>query len=346
MKNFEVWSKRNRRVITEFIASELVYDFVSERLDHERRTAMVEAVEKYPSLSVQIDSVLFGLEYTRQLQKTEVSKKFLAELEDSSNYLKVFRRQLRINDWSPAFRVGLEVFSVITAVGLISFFTPWNYVISRLNWDQNKNVTISEIAKRPTEAVEDTLAVAPNEDKPLFEDEKTVVAADSAKKPKDEESPKQSQPTPTQTVAASAEVAPSAVPPVPPVSPPKTETTTAEATNASKTEKPAPATTGFIYRGKIKVSNIEATSPKIKDRIEELGGRKAGEVELGWQKGEGNYFHFTMPEKSYPELIKLLEDYSGKKVNISKDKHQRVMPDGIIRLILEVEPVKDAQSSP
>ena len=91
-----------------------------------------------------------------------------------------------------------------------------------------------------------------------------------------------------------------------------------------------------MYRGKLAVTNLEAIGPKIRDKILELGGRKAGEVELGWHKTpESAYFHFTIPEAKYEELQNFLSGY-GTAV-IDKEKHPRVMPDGIVRLIITVD---------
>ena len=93
---------------------------------------------------------------------------------------------------------------------------------------------------------------------------------------------------------------------------------------------------GFIYRGNLVVSNLDMVGPKMKAHIEELGGRKAGEVELGWMKNsKTSYFHFTIPEAKYNELIQYFQMYG--KPNITKQPHPRVMPDGILRLIITIE---------
>ena len=93
---------------------------------------------------------------------------------------------------------------------------------------------------------------------------------------------------------------------------------------------------GWIYRGQFLVTNSEAVSPKIKDKIKELGGQKAGEVEIGWLKAPNvYYFHFTVPEAKLVELEALLKDYSTGR--IIKEAHPRVMPDGIIRMLFTVE---------
>lgn len=80
-------------------------------------------------------------------------------------------------------------------------------------------------------------------------------------------------------------------------------------------------------------------SPKITEKIIELGGRKAGEVDIGWKKSDTTYYyHFTLPEAKYSELIAFLSEYA--KTELTKEKHPRVMPDGIIRLIITLDEKK------
>jgi hypothetical protein len=144
-----------------------------------------------------------------------------------------------------------------------------------------------------------------------------VAANDSAKEPaKDKPAP----------VAAAATPAASQV----------AATATAQIPQTQTAPKGEPQ--GFLYRSYIKLSNIDASTAKIREKIIQLGGRKAGSVELGWRKGKGSYFHFTMPEKNYDQLVQMIEEYAGKGVKIQKDKHDRVMPDGVIRFIIEAEP--------
>ncbi len=130
--------------------------------------------------------------------------------------------------------------------------------------------------------------------------------------------------------------APPATPPAAPT-PPADQTlpappTTAASVSAIETEEKSG---GFLYRGQVNVTNLESVWPKIRDRIQDIGGRKAGEVELGWRKSDTlRYFHFTVPEAQYAVLKKFISQYG--ELQISKEKHGRIMPDGIIRIILNV----------
>ncbi|PIS10710.1 MAG: hypothetical protein COT73_07910 [Bdellovibrio sp. CG10_big_fil_rev_8_21_14_0_10_47_8] len=116
-----------------------------------------------------------------------------------------------------------------------------------------------------------------------------------------------------------------AVPPIPPAD--EDKTTAAD----SKRQ-------GFLYRGSIEITNVQAVTPKLVDKVSELGGRKAGNVELGWSRGSGAYFHLTIPELKYEELKAAFSQYG--ELKITKEKHDRVMPEGIIRIIITVEEKK------
>lgn len=110
--------------------------------------------------------------------------------------------------------------------------------------------------------------------------------------------------------------------------------------SAAKTEKTSGSqdpvlNQGFLYRGVLRTTNVEAVTPKIVEFLAQGGGRKAGQVDLGWRKGTGSYFHFTIPEAKYEELEEFFREYGT--LVISKERHPKVMPEGIVRLIVDVE---------
>jgi hypothetical protein len=101
------------------------------------------------------------------------------------------------------------------------------------------------------------------------------------------------------------------------------------------TKKQNKAIVGVLYRGQILIPKIEDANAKLVDRISEIGARKAGDVPLGWRRGSGSYFHFTLPESKYQDVQKIFNEFGVLK--IAKEKHDRVMPEGTIRLIINVE---------
>jgi hypothetical protein len=92
---------------------------------------------------------------------------------------------------------------------------------------------------------------------------------------------------------------------------------------------------GFVYRAFMTLNDLPTLAPKITEEIRSLGGEKAGEVELGWKRGTGHYYHFALPQSNEERLLEKLRAYGP--VRISKDPHPRVMPEGQVRFILWIE---------
>ncbi len=50
------------------------------------------------------------------------------------------------------------------------------------------------------------------------------------------------------------------------------------------------------------------------------------------------YFHFTMPENNYQQMTDAFKEYG--QLKIAKEKHERIMPEGIVRVIITVDEKK------
>ncbi|MBX3016956.1 MAG: hypothetical protein KF767_03630 [Bdellovibrionaceae bacterium] len=201
--------------------------------------------------------------------------------------------------------------------------------------------TVDDIAGVPQVAGPNTTLPAAANVAPAAAPAAQAPTAPGTAKPT-EAPPKRSASSETPAVPAVPAVAPApVVVPAPvvakaPVATP-TQAAAIAAATAPKPQDPV-AFRGFLYRGRLQVTNVEAVTPKLVEFVNTAGGRKAGQVDLGWQKGQGSYFHFTIPEAKYEELEAFFREYGT--LVISKERHERVMPEGIIRLIVEVEEKK------
>lgn len=100
--------------------------------------------------------------------------------------------------------------------------------------------------------------------------------------------------------------------------------------------KPMIKASGGLYRGQLMVTDVEQVIAAVKEKIIILGGKRAGEVELGWMKNETtSYFHFSFPEENKDDLETYLKQFG--KVNLSYQPHPRVMPKGTRRYIIEIK---------
>lgn len=91
---------------------------------------------------------------------------------------------------------------------------------------------------------------------------------------------------------------------------------------------------GF-YKISIKVIDFDILKNVIKDKIVSLGGKKAGEIELGWIKNNNlAYYHFLIPTDAKEEIIKYLKGFSEFK--LVYEKNPRLNEANHERIVLEV----------
>lgn len=313
-KNKVPLSKKGKREVSPFIGHELLYDYLSGSLDKERRLAIEDHVKFSRDAQLDLSKIQSGQSYAEKLSGTLVSQPIIAQISTPTSYLSVLMQKANFDKWPQGLKWGLEALVVVVGIVIVLTITPWQKVMQIGIGNVSKEVVLAEVAKPITSPIV--------EEKPEFIDEGVKEAPKAPEKEKP---------------IKAAEV-------------PKTQEKLPESANIStvetKNQKPpepssqvTPASGGFLYRGVIAVTNIEVVGPKITEKINELGGRKAGSVELGWQKIPGSmYYHFTIPEAKYPDLLSFLSTYG--KPKMGKEKHSRVMPDGIVRLILTVDEAK------
>ena len=317
-------SKKGQREVSPFIGHELLYDYLCGTLDEERKKAVADHVKFSRDAQLDLAKIENGQSYAEKLSETKVSEAIIEQINTPSTYLTVLMQKSKFEKWPQGLKWGLEALVVVLVIVSLLTLAPWEKVLRLGISSGPKEVVLAEVTKNEQPAAPEKLET------PQFADEDLKAKTDKAGK-KDGKSAdaKAAAATAVATTpaAASAKAAKA-------VAVAKNE----EADSSDDAEPSAsPAVTGgFLYRGSISVTNIAVVGPKITDKILELGGRKAGAVELGWQKTENSmYYHFTIPEAKYQELLDYLATYG--KPRIGKEKHPRVMPDGILRLIVTVD---------
>lgn len=299
--------KYKNREMGDFFANHLLFEYARNTLDPERKKAVETALESTPELQNEFIKLINGIQYCEKLSETLINDAAIKQIEIQSSQVNFIVNRLRWHQWPLGFRWLVEAGVVALLLVMVLNILPLNRII-HLNDDNDNQTVVAEVDRKK----KPNFAQAPeaNKERPDFTDEEVKQPA----------KPMAAEPQPTPT----------------PVPPGKSTQPVAAAAPPATPEKTQPKSGGWIYRGQFLVTNAEAASPKIKDKIKELGGQKAGEVEVGWLKAPNvYYFHFTVPETKLGELEALLKDYSTGK--LAKEAHPRVMPDGIIRLLFTVE---------
>ena len=301
--------KRPERKLTRFVAREMLYDYFEKKLDSDRSLAIKNFLQSDEELSRDLEAIRLADEYMLKLSQTAITQKHLLELSELNTGGQKFRKKLRWSAWPESFKWSVEALALSGVIAVAMVMIPW----ANISWpvfNKKTEIILSEVNSQK-----------------IKEEELPKVAAKIPEKKEIET--KGAEVKPESKVVAQA---PQEVP----------QTTVSQITDESEQETAPskPATTqqkGFLYRMTMNLENSEAKAALIKNKIIELGGQKAGQVELGWRKTnpEGNYFHFTLPEANYQQLLTALGELGT--TRITKNKHERVMPDGQIRGILWIQ---------
>jgi hypothetical protein len=333
MDNGNFYSKKGQRKLSSFVGQELLYDYISGQLDPERHKAVEEFLKENREAQGDVQKINNGLAYTSRLAETVVSQALLEKIEAPANYFQTVQARLRFEEWPVGLKLGLEAMVVALGITSVAVLVPWHKIIGLRT--RTENVVLTQVARENVKKTTELESAGEGtKEQPDFQDEgvqtskpnivdETEVSKATAKTPTT---------TPPKTVAPAVAATPAKTPtPSTVPAPSKAVATNAAAEKESKR-------VGFLYRGTMFTTNVAAVTPKMVEKLTALGGRKAGEVELGWKKGSGSYFHFTVPESKYDEVLAIFNEYG--QLNIQKEHHERVMPEGIIRLIITVEEKK------
>lgn len=323
-------SKHGQREVSVFTADELLYDHFCGKLDAERDEAVRRAIQKSGKLKEELASLSRAVQYAQSLGEMNLPPGMLEKIDEPDTYLSVLLKKTNFERWPLTVRWGIEASIVLCAFMVVVVVFPWQKWLQDGLTSQGRDVILAEL-DHATKAGSGEGLVEEGDEANRFEDEgvkppETPLAVLT--------------PGPLEPLVIPNQKSDEATASASPVTAPKppTEKNPHQEVTAAVTDKKVAE--GALYRGILRVTNLPATGPKIIEKIQELGGRKAGQVELGWNKTpSSSYFHFTMPQAKYDELVAFLATYGN--AQIRKEKHPRIMPEGIVRLIIEVEEAKE-----
>lgn len=360
--------RSKKRKLTKFLCREMLYDYTKSYLDEERTKAVREYLAEDEALQEDLYHLKSAMEYCRELGQLKVDENFLQYLaRNKSNYTQ-FRELLAWRNLPEFAKWSLEALIISLSVAVFTIFVPWDRMV---HWIPKDN--------SPQKEMQDpSLPIAEDSEVPINK-EKSEGEIDSDQKQSLEASVpiKEGQ---VQAEGVNAVAAIDQVPEV--VKTPgkvdykdtdriaKKSVVTSESNELSQIEKlkneksstskddeyftqnetiskkkailvgSKQALKGELYRASISLRSVDKVTEELIQQIVSLGGKKAGKVKLGWKKSNSSYFHFYMSKENLEDL----KGYIGKygKLKVSKEPHWRVMPEGQIRMILEVEE-RDAQ---
>lgn len=326
------YSKWQKREMSSFVAQELLYDYLKGSLDAGRKACVEKDLQENPNSQRKLNQLKKGIGYLEQLRQVQVQNSMVEQVDEPATYLSVLLKKSQFERWPNSLKWSMEAFVVMLGIALFLIITPWDKALRLAILPQDQQVILAEVQKDPRLKPTESLEKIEKKEKPQFADDKKDVP----NAPVLADVPTPAEPE-TAKVAAAAQQNTASKPEAPvPTTPVASNTADKEDKKDDAAADKKTASSGFLFRGQFSATNVEMIAPKIKEKIMALGGRKAGEVEIGWKKSESTYYyHFTIPEAKYDELVQFLKTYEDPKM--VKEKHPRVLPDGILRLILTLE---------
>jgi hypothetical protein len=332
----------------------MLFDYVSGNLDKDRRVAVDEFLESNNECQAMLEEIRKGIQHTEHLAKVQIKQSVLTELIDAENALSLSRRYASWREWPESLRWSITAVMISMVFAGAVAIVPWKNIPVLRQWVdstlRSRKVEVIEVAQLPRQSEKVQIEAVQEQQEGLIVDEgsgdeESEIALEAL--PDSEQAsfstalaPAMSgalalvQPRPTPNLL---QASPGQVSPALEISTKPTATTapTSSSGQTSATARSESRPKGFVARAFMTLVNLEDIGPKIVDHIVEMGGEKAGEVELGWQRGTGRYFHFALPEENQEKLLEKLRAYGP--VRISKDPHPRIMPAGQVRFILWIE---------
>lgn len=323
--------KFREQLQSRYFSQERMFEYFKKELNAEEVRQTETFLAESSPMRQDLEDMKHAAQFIQQLRDVRISEKMLARIAAQQPVSLDLAKRLEFAQWSLGFRRSLMFIAGALGVLLLLLMVPWDEIYRQISRNQSTQVVLVETPRAQSEL---DLSAYEKQEKPEFSDDES--------KPTESEKNPSAKPNPSTTAKTTAknEVAKTTTPPVsqpaalvkPIPNPVKIEVDDSQSAAAN-------ATTGYLYRGRLTISNLPDSEPKITEKIIALGGRKAGEVALGWKKTpQSAYYHFTIPENKLNELTQFLALYGEPR--IVKEKHPRVMTDGIIRLIIEIDETK------
>lgn len=308
-----------RRELSCFICRELLYEFVSDSIDTRRGEAVAHHLHDCHDCKHEHEGLKGAMTYTKRLSAIEIRPEYFTEIASPTSVNRLIVRRMGWKYWPDPIKWTVESLAFACVVALVVGVLGQQIYKTRDKTDvaavekDTQTIDVAQLADQtPAEFGEDEFTDHDNDV------EISQVAGSNQPLEKRVATPEPD----VKVVQAEAEIE-------------QNKQVSVQTAQSASENTLTRAQNGFLYRTTFKVQNLETSTAELVAKVEALGGKKAGEVPLGWKRSNGSYFHFSMPEANYPQLSEFLRKFGAP--SIVKEKNPRVMPEGSIRMILEVE---------
>ena len=301
-----------QRKLSRFLCRELLYDYIENILDEDRKRAVEDFLKQDQEISHELEAMRQAQKYCEALSKTRLSGERIEQLSAIKPKVELILDRFSWKNWPDPLKWSTQALAISAVAMVIGLSLPWYKIggLVELGRQKDKQAELPpfEVAGLVTDG--DTDYETEGRVKEVLSEKE-----DSSDEPSSPEVEQAEMPEEAPRVAAIPETQPKPEP--------------------EKKKQEEPALQGMLYRILMSHHQTQKITVDIREKIRSFGGSRAGQVELGWRRENGNYFHFSIPEKHYDEFIAFLENYGS--MTVYKNPHERVMPEGIRRIILWIE---------
>lgn len=317
--------------LSPFMCKELIYDYVMGDLNGDRKLQFEKILNEDEDLKKEYDHIKFSFSYLSQLEKLSLSEVFIEDyIADRKIENAPKKKNKRSNDYSP-WDYGRKLVEAVVLAGLVFGaikFIPDNFFQEELPQKrQTETLLTSEFPVKKN--TEDVVDIEIPEDKLEHVEESLIAESGHSPVAIDKEDPNN-----VAMDQASGMMMHGEEELVDEDSEADLKINQAANSSTGNKNDTMPTPKGFVYRLKLRLDNIDPVADQLVMLINEKGGNKAGNVELGWKKPKARYFHFAIDEVELSNIEAFIAKHSSLK--LVKSSHWRVMPKGKVRIILEI----------
>jgi hypothetical protein len=300
------------RALSCFFVKELFPLYSEGHLDSQRTAQVKSHLGTCKECKIYYDKLEGARLKISQLSQTKVSPGVIEYLKQEHHFWTQFGERLGWKKWPSTLKWAIEL-STVTLILITSIhFFPWvNFVKTVQKMRPKPQMAVVETAPVPIPKTESAEPTAPPAATPVQVAVKAPVSTPAPTQGHDE--------TPTQ-VAKQENIN-------------QDEEENSQTAGVSEGGQKA---SGFVWRGTLKVEDLtDELAAHVTKAIVDLGGTKAGQVELGWHRGNERYYHFILPEDNYEKLLSVLNQDGI--VQLTQERHPRVIKAGHMRIIMTLE---------
>ena len=321
------------RQLSEFMCRELLYDYMMDKLDKQRKVAVKRHLESNRQTQSELQELQSALNFCENLSHIHLPMTCQEELIASQNRWTYFVRSISPNHWSAPIRLTAETSLIFLVVFTSAIWIPWGKVIPTL-FESNESVELVHIERENSKgvSVKDVSFPSTFNEKTLLPRKDIDILSETPLQ-KGRVNLADSFSTKIHKVRGISQSSTEELPPL------LQDDEERSLGNHATEAKISPVFLPTPIEREINFTDAKSMVPLIIRKVKELGGVKVGKISLGGERDGRHYFHFKMSQSGYDNFMGFLDDL--RPVLIYKTPHRRVMPEEEIRFILWVGDTKN-----